>query len=127
MTGEALVLAFVRGEVDSSDLAALGVSIRCSESGCVVDEPEGVPVVSPSVADVAQGIVVNWARSTGLRDWARAVLAANFIDLSALEDGAEGEQVLDALWDASAGGIELDAVVDRLRVLTVARPGAGDG
>ncbi|MGQ0824618.1 MAG: hypothetical protein ACT4OX_06245 [Actinomycetota bacterium] len=109
-----LVRAVVRGEVDASELAVIGVKIAWTDAGCTIDEPAGLAVTKPSVEDIATGALVHWARSTGLRDWARVVLAATFLDLGAVEDHQHGDRVLEALWMAAAGD---DLADDDLAIL----------
>lgn len=112
-----LVRAVVRGDADISDLSAVGVSIRCTDEYCAVDEPAGFPIAVPTIDEIATGTLVHWARSTGLRDWARVVLSANFVDLTALENQRDGQGVLDILWSASAGEEIEPADLDLLRSL----------
>jgi hypothetical protein len=98
------VTAFVRGDANWSVLAELGVQIELEDSGVRLHEPAGLPAVVPGIADVAAGFV----RSLELggqeqREWARVLLAANFIDLFALENDPNGDALLEAIWSASQG------------------------
>jgi hypothetical protein len=114
--------AFVRGDVGADELTKFGVRIAISDSGCIVDEPKDLPVVAPSIRDLATGLLVHWARSTGLRDWARIVLAASFVDLGALEDSLEGAEMLEVLWNAADGSPLNDAELERLRSIVGIAP-----
>ncbi len=111
-----LVIGFVRGDADPTELTRTGLQLELSGSGVQLEEPPGIPVVSPSASDVASGLLARWAHGgEPLAVWGRVLLAANFIDLKALEDHPEGGLLLDAVWDA-AGGAEINE-----RAIDVAR------
>lgn len=113
---ERLVTEFIRGDADPTELTQAGLQLELSESGVQLEEPPGVPVVTPSTSDVASGLLARWARGgEPLAVWARVLLAANFIDLKDLEDHPDGGLLLDAVWEA-AGGAEVDE-----RAIDVAR------
>jgi hypothetical protein len=109
-----VVLAFVRGERGWQDLALAGVSVSFMDDGCDC-EGAGTVVVRPSVADIATGFTTHMSsREVDLRRWASVILAAStIIDLEALEQDQDGEQILSALWDASAG-LTLDTGTEML-------------
>jgi hypothetical protein len=100
---ESQVLEFIRGDRDELDPAGMGITVVVTDASVALHEPAGVPSVTPTLADVATGLVVQYARSLDLQDWARLVLAAGFIDLSALESDDSGHVILEALWWASEG------------------------
>jgi hypothetical protein len=97
------VLEFIRGERQEIDFASMGIRVSMSDQAIWIEEPPGVPMVRPSLSDVGMGLLVNYARSTSLRDWARLLLTANFIDLAVLEGSETGQTLLEALWQASEG------------------------
>lgn len=103
---------FVLGLVDVAALEPLGIEVAFEHDGMTMrqsSEPD--LVVRPSVADVATGFVTSWARGTDeLQRWAQVILGLGPLDLGALEDAPEGNALLEAIWDASAGtpsGIDL--------------------
>jgi hypothetical protein len=113
----ARVLAFVRGEADTPDIEGSGLRITVGLTSTVVHEPAGLPVVTPSAADIARGLLSHHERDTA-RDWAKVMLTLNLIDLVALERaGDAGERLLDALWSASAEEPIAPAVLDGAREL----------
>lgn len=108
----AAATAFVRAETEWPVLEMLGLQLDLGESTLKIDEPAGVPVISPRAEDIALGLAGAYGRgNTWLRDWARVLLASNFIDLVALEDHPQGELLLGAIWAAAAGeGIDEHAL-----------------
>jgi hypothetical protein len=112
----AQVLAFVRGEADTPDVEGSGLRITVGTAGTRVEEPAGLPDVTPAMADVAQGLVTHHDRGTS-RDWAKVVLTLMLIDLAALETTDDGERLLDALWSASAEEPIAPAALDAARDL----------
>lgn len=113
----AQVLAFVRGEADTPDVEGSGLQITVGAAGTVVDEPAGLPVVTPSAADIARGLLRHHDRDTA-RDWAKVMLGLTLIDFIELERaGDAGERLLDALWSASAEEPIAPAVLDGVRDL----------
>ncbi len=76
----------------------------------MVDEPDGLSVVTPLVVDVAQGLVSHHDHGTA---W--VVLSLNLIDLIELEHA--GERLLDALWSAAAEEPIAPAVLDGAQAL----------
>lgn len=117
---QTLVLQFVRGERNWQDLAHVGVIVSFMDDGCDC-EGGGTVVATPSLRDVAQGLVQYLGgREVDLRRWASVVLAASaVIDLSALEHDPEGERLLSALWDASSGEPLEEDVVRQARSYTI--------
>jgi len=101
----AIILDFVRGDRSWSDLELLGARIAFSDDGCDVEGR--LEVVRPTVRDIAQGFVRHLAEPRHhLQKWAQVVLAGvGFIDLGELEAHADGDEILNALWDASAGDL----------------------
>lgn len=115
---ESLVIGFVRGDADPTELAQTGLQLELSESGVQLEEPPGVPVVTPSISDVASGFLAHWARGgESLAVWARVLLAANFIDLKDLEDHPNGELLLDAVWEAADRAEVDERAIDAARRL----------
>jgi hypothetical protein len=64
--------------------------------------PADCPVVRPSAADVALGLVA-LLDSPDLRQWSAVVLGLGNIDLDDVNQHVHGPALLDALWDASCG------------------------
>lgn len=113
-----LVLDVVSGKAPWSELRRVGLSISFMDDGCDC-EGAGFVVATPTVPDIAAGFVrLSWGSGTELRRWASVMLAASaVIDLGALESHPDGERMLSAIWDASAG-VPIDdstiAVIRRL-------------
>lgn len=106
--------SFVIGESDVERLADVGIGFTFDGSGVQLEEPAGLEeVVRPTVAEVAQGFIASWARGRdALQRWAQVVLALSAIDLADLEDRKDGEELLNAVWDAADGnpaGLDLAA------------------
>lgn len=110
-----LIRGFVRGESDSDALSTLGASLALDEDVVRLDEPSDAPVYEATAADVAVGLLGNWAAGTALREWARVVLATGMVDLSSLEDHPRGEALLNALWDAAEGSGPSESQLDVAR------------
>jgi hypothetical protein len=98
-----VVLSVVRGDSHWSALHRLGVEVRFATDRCVIEEPAGTPVVRPSVADVAAGLLRHASRGQDPREWACVVLGCTFIDFSAVEAHERGDWLLEALWQAAEG------------------------
>ena len=107
-----IVHRFVLGLVDVTALEPLGIEVAFEHDGMTMrDSSTRDLVLRPSVADVAAGYVTSWARGTDVpQRWAQVILGLGALDLSVLEDAPEGDALLEAVWDASAGtpsGIDL--------------------
>lgn len=102
MTPQHEILAFVRGQREIADLAALGIKVDAEGDNLVVSNPEAhVAVAVP--ADIAEGMMALAEDGDRLRSWASVLLAAApFIEL-ALDEAPYGDVLLEALWDASNG------------------------
>lgn len=98
-----VILDFVRGARSWADLETLGARIAFSDDGCSIDGT--LYVVRPSLRDIAQGLAHHAAGPAHhLQRWAQVVLAGSgFLDLADLESDPDGEEILNAIWDASAG------------------------
>lgn len=103
------MLRAIRGEEEMADaVAAIGIETHEEHQSLTLDVPSDVPVVVPSVADIARGLLAMWARGgSDLQGWAQHVLALVDIDLVKVEDHPSGELILDGIWDAAAGN-EID-------------------
>jgi len=119
----ALVLGFVRGAVPWRELQRVGLSISFMDDGCECDGAGSV-VAKPSLSDVSVGFTrLRGESAVALRNWACVMLAASsVIDLCELETHTEGERVLAALWDASAG-----VTLESNALATIARLAVSDG
>jgi hypothetical protein len=118
----AIIRAVIRGESDTSELASAGLEISENDSGYTIVESSELPVVEPSIQDVALGLYSNWARSSEFSSWARFVLGANSVDLRELEDREHGQAILEMLWRASAGNVLTTDDVKLLEDLIDASP-----
>lgn len=97
-----LIRAIVRGERDWTDLSGLGIAILPIEGGFEIlnnDQVRG----TVDASDVAAGMVQLSTNPSRLRDWASVLLAgSSFVDLD-LESHADGDALLQTLWDLSFG------------------------
>jgi hypothetical protein len=93
--------AFVRGEVPTDALAHLGYNLTGQVGALRLDAPviEGVEL---PLADLAAGLLRQWALGTTLREWAAVVLMLSDVQFQEAESPDE-DRLLDALWSASAG------------------------
>jgi hypothetical protein len=113
---EALVLAIVRGEKSPAALGEYGVRLAGQPGGWRLEEDADLPVVPVSVADLATGFIQEWARGSGLSEWAATVLMAACIGFP--EDRSDTEdRLIDVLWDTSSGVPVTDEAVDLARHL----------
>lgn len=110
------VIAFVRGEAGADTLESLGIEILISDQGLRLREAPGVPVVVPTREDVANGLLTNYAKVTTFKEWAKAILAANFIDLVELET-QDNDPLVEALWAIAAGEEPPAAALEAARAL----------
>jgi hypothetical protein len=94
---------FVLGLADVTALEPLGIEVAFERGGMTMRD-RSTQEVRPSIAELATGYVASWAQgSEVLQRWAQVILGLTAVDLSALEDAPEGEALLEAIWDASAG------------------------
>ncbi len=112
---------FVIGMDDWSELAVLGASIEFDAGALRITEPNNAPVYKAPVGEIAAGLLRHWARSTGLREWARVLLATGMIDLACLEDMPSGELLLEALWDCAEGVPVSTKALDLARQVATSR------
>ena len=114
-----MLRAFVRGEVSTDALARLGYNLRGDGGGLCLDAPVSEGAELP-LADLAVGLLRQWALGTTLREWAAVVLMLSEIQFRGAESPDE-YRLLDALWSASAGEPVPD---DALRLARQLAPGA---
>lgn len=109
----ALILAAIRGEIPISALADIGINVVREEGSCKL-ESEMVPtVVTPTVLDIASGLLKYKSSAPELRLWSFFVLAeSGSVDLAKVESDPEGELLINALWDASEEGKINDNIID---------------
>lgn len=99
-----VVLDFVQGRRSWRDLEFVGVTVSFMDDGCDCDG-QGTIVVAPSAPDIALGLLQKMREpAPALQRWASVVLAASaVIDLKHLGEVPDGELLLEAVWEASAG------------------------
>src|SRR4051794_30724565 len=102
LTAEAVALAVVRGERPIADLADVGIHMTFGSQSAVV-KPSPV-VVSPTVTDVVAGIRAYQHDPAALRRWGLFMMAASCVDFDLIEDDPLGDDVIEAVWDASFSG-----------------------
>jgi hypothetical protein len=109
----ALILAAIRGEIPISALADIGINVVCEAGSCKL-ESEMVPtVVTPTVLDIASGLLKYKSSTPELRLWSFFVLAeSGSVDLAKVESDPQGDLLINALWDASQDGKLTDNIVD---------------
>lgn len=99
------LLAFVRGERTWHESGVTGISVDF-DHWSLHEEPVGTSTpIRVTVADVAQGFQGFMGEPEELRRWAFVILnASNCIELDdAFESSEDGENLLEALWDAAFG------------------------
>lgn len=110
--------AFVRGEESTDALRSLGFTIHGSPGNLSVDYPQGErnAAVHISLGDLACGLVVAWARGSGVQEWASLVVMVDWIDVEGTDNG-DGQLLWDALWSASDGDGVSDEALEVARQL----------
>lgn len=104
---EEIVRAVVQGKLPVSALGEAGVTFEVQE-----DQPDGdrriklqlkTPLhVELHPVDIAHGLLTYKNQPDALREWASFILSASeILDLTSLESWPEGDELLNALWDAS--------------------------
>src|SRR5437879_855126 len=109
------VLAFVRGETGWDGLARLGLVRSAGETEVQIAIPANFPVVRPTIADVAAGLISQ--QGTQRQEWASVLLAIN-VDLADLEHDQRGAALLEAIWDAARGQVSDTALSTARAILT---------
>lgn len=105
-----LIRAVVRGQLPMSALEQAGVSINVHEDESGKERRIKVGVQVPvsldlRPVDLALGLLEYKNDPVKLREWATFIMSASeIIDLTFLESWPEGEELLEALWDASFEG-----------------------
>jgi hypothetical protein len=100
-----LILAVIKGEMPLNALTNLGIEVVCEQGFCRLVSNRLPVIATPSVLDVASGLLKYRARRNDLRLWAFFVLAeSGGVDLAEVESHPKGDLLIDALWDASNEG-----------------------
>jgi hypothetical protein len=100
-----LLLAVVRGEAPVDALGEIGIEIVLKDDGFYSLKSALDVEVTPTVADLAIGILRYRAEERdALRKWAFFLLAETAIDFSKIESHPQGELLISSLWDASFEG-----------------------
>jgi hypothetical protein len=103
MTTSDVALEVIRGDRPVADMSRLGVSMSVTPQYFSLDAPRSLDSLAPSLDDVASGFLAHLGEPRLLREWATVVLGAEFIDLIALENDADGEAIIEGLWAVSTG------------------------
>lgn len=104
------VLRFVRGKASWRSLERVGIYVELKDEGCEIDNPWEI-VVNAAAGDIAEGLLAHRDDPQELVRWARIVMGGSgFINLNALEQSAQGDVLLNALWDAMDGDLSEDAI-----------------
>ncbi len=107
-----VIRAVVRGKLPISALHDAGVSMDVQENESGKERRIKVALRAPvSVdlrpVDLALGLLEYNDNPEKLREWATFIMSASeVIDLTFLESWPEGEELLEALWDASFGRVK---------------------
>jgi hypothetical protein len=115
LSAEEVVRAVIRGELPVAALEDVGIHMTFTESSATA-EPSPV-VVSPTVADIVQGLLIYQHDPIALQRWALFLMAASCVDFDRLEAHPEGDLVIGAIWDASFEGRVDGAVLETARRL----------
>ena len=104
------MLSVVQGELPISALMEAGVVFEIVEDQPGGDRRIKLQLKAPlhlglRPVDIARGLLVYKNRTEALREWATFLLSdLEFMDLASLESWSEGDELLNALWDASFEG-----------------------
>lgn len=114
---EEIVRVVVQGKLPVSALEDAGVTFEVQQDQPGGDRRIKLQLKSPlhvelRPVDIALGLLAHKNHPEALREWASFVLSASeIIDLTSLESWPEGDELLNALWDASFEGHLRDAGV----------------
>jgi hypothetical protein len=108
--------ASVRGGVSTDALARLGYNLTSEGGGLRLDTPVSERV-ELQLADLAAGLLRQWALGTTLREWAAVVLMLSDVQFQEAESPDEAR--LDAVWSASAGELVPDDALRLARQLAL--------
>lgn len=107
----------MRGQLPISALGDVGVSVDIQENEAAKERRIKVGFRTPvsvdlQPVDLALGLLKYKDDPAKLQEWATFIMTASeVIDLTFLESWAEGEELLEALWDASFEGCIKDSTV----------------
>ena len=105
------IMSVVRGEVDPEALGELGIVADFHGGALELSEPAGLPAVVVPARSLVDGLVAHWAKRNRLREWAQIVLALNLLNFGEVQDHPLGDELLEAIWEASSGvGLPADRV-----------------
>lgn len=109
---DTVILGVIRGDVPLSALRKLGIEVHCENGSCRLTSEAMPSVVTPSVFDIASGLLKYAGRPKELSLWAFFVLAeSGGVDLAQIESHVHGDLLISTLWDAShEGRISQDAI-----------------
>lgn len=93
-----LIRQAFRGERPWSDLEAIGITVTMQGETWIVRNPRKLAAVL-TPADIAQGLLAHQADALELENWASFVLVGDLNDLDIADDDAEGDALLNAIWD----------------------------
>lgn len=102
MASEDTVLAVIRGELPLLSLNDAGIHAVVKEHDYEEQLEEPV-VLTPSVDDVVHGLRAYWNQPNELRQWAQFLMASEAVDFAKMHDDPRGDNLINALWDASFG------------------------
>ena len=112
----ATILGIIRGEKPLELLPELGINISWKRDSNELTSERSRMVVTPTVFDVAFGILRYARNEDELKKWAFFILAdSGSIDLKEVESHSKGELLIDALWNASSEGQVTDEVIELAR------------
>lgn len=104
-----IILAVIRGEMPLGILPEVGIHLIVREDACELSSKPPAVVVTPSVSDLARGLLTYRPNRDELRTWAFFVLGNSDIDLEQVESHPQGDLLINALWDASSkGSVSID-------------------
>jgi hypothetical protein len=98
------LLAIIRGEMPLSVLPELGIEVARPGGRFELKSSLSEAVVKPSVSDIARGLLMHRLNRDDLMTWAFFVLGAAEINFREVESHPQGEDLIEALWDASFEG-----------------------
>jgi hypothetical protein len=112
-----LIRRVVRGEEAPEVLERLGVRIETCNGSIKVTPPSDMTIPPYPLADLARGLLINWAVGTCLLTWATTMLMLDAIQFEEADSPQEG-RLLDAVWAAMTDQPIDDDALDLARQLT---------
>jgi hypothetical protein len=104
----ATITSFVRGEAPVDALEAVGLLVDREGLRITVRQSVQVPPLRLTLQDIRTGLLNVVHDADAAQVWATVVLAADFFDLSDIDDAGDGDAARGILWDLAFDGLSHD-------------------